>query len=97
MQNKITLDVPLLKQWLKIDHDLDDLELELCLQGAISNVKNTIGIEPGSEEELDTELYIVTLNLAAYFYQNKLPVREKQYVPDHIYQSILFMHKRNIL
>lgn len=92
----IELSLDLLKQWLKIDHDLDDVELTLCLNAAISNVKNNIGIE-GEDEELDPELYIVTLNLASHFYHNKSMYIEKTYSQDNIYQSILFMHKSNLL
>lgn len=83
------------KNWLRIDHDLDDLELNLCLAAAKSNVQNTIGVE--LTEESDPELIIVALNLASYYYQNKTMGADKKYIPDSIYTSILSMHNNKIL
>ena len=83
------------KNWLRIDHDLDDLELSLCLAAAKSNVSNII--EDDLTEESDPELMIVTLNLASYYYNNKTATTDKKYVPDYIYQSILNLHKTRVL
>lgn len=83
------------KNWLRIDHDLDDQELSLCLAAARSNVSNVIGYE--FNEDSDPELIIVALNLASYYYQNKTMGADKKYIPDKIYNSILNMHNSRVL
>lgn len=83
------------KNWLRIDHDLDDQELSLCLLAAKSNVENAIG--QSITEDSDPELLIVILNLATYYYQNKTMGADKKYIPDKIYSSILNMHNSGII
>lgn len=83
------------KSWVRVDHDMDDLELSLCLNAAKSNVQNAIGTEV--TEDSDPELFIVILNLASYYYNNKSMGVDKKLIPDSIYQSILSMHNTKIL
>ena len=89
------IDLDFFKNWLRIDHNLDDAELSLCLAAAKSNVQNVIGVE--LTEDSDPELIIVVLNIASYYYQNKTVGTDKNHVPDKIYQAILSMHNNKIL
>ena len=89
------LDLDFFKNWIRIDHNLDDTELNLCLLAAKSNVQNTIGDEINSKS--DPELFVVILNLASYYYQNKSMGVDKNFIPDKIYKSILSMHNNKIL
>lgn len=90
-----TIDLAFFKNWLRIDHDLDDLELNLCLAAAKSNIENTIGTK--IEKNTDPELLIVVLNLATYYYHNKTMSTDKKFVPDKIYQSIINLHNGGVL
>lgn len=89
------IDLDFFKNWVRVDHDLDDAELTLCLLSAKSNVGNIIGQE--ITEESDPELMIVILNLASHYYYNKTMAKDKNFVPDDIYHSILSMHNTKIL
>ena len=89
------IDLDFFKNWVRVDHDLDDLELSLCLAAAKSNVSNIINDE--ITEDSDPELFIVILNLASYYYQNKTMGADKKYVPDSIYTSIMNMHNKRLL
>lgn len=89
------LNLDFFKSWVRVDHDLDDLELSLCLNAAKSNVQNAIGTE--ITEESDPELFIVILNLASHYYNNKSMNADKKMIPDNIYQSILSMHNTKII
>lgn len=89
------IDLEFFKNWVRVDHDLDDAELSLCLLSAKSNVSNIIGEE--LTEESDPELMLVTLNLASYYYTNKTMTTNKNFVPDNVYNAILSMHNTKIL
>lgn len=89
------IDLNFFKNWVRIDHDLDDAELTLCLLSAKSNVSNIIGEQ--ITEDSDPELMIVILNLASYYYYNKTMTTNKNFVPDNIYNSILSMHNTKII
>ena len=83
------------KNWVRVDHDLDDLELNLCLASARSNVSNIIGEE--LTEDSDPELILVALNLASYYYNNKTMGVDKNIIPDKIYNAILNLHITRLL
>ena len=83
------------KNWVRVDHNMDDAELSLCLASAKSNVQNAIGVE--ITEDSDPELFIVILNLASYYYHNKTMATNKNFIPDSIYRSILNMHNTKVL
>ena len=89
------IDLDFFKNWVRVDHDLDDSELTLCLLSAKSNVSNIIG--ENITLDSDPELFIVILNLASYYYYNKTMSVNKNFVPDSIYNSILSMHNTKIL
>lgn len=90
---ELTLDF--FKNWVRVDHNMDNAELSLCLLSAKSNVQNAIGTKV--DEDSDPELFIVILNLASYYYHNKTMAINKNFIPDNIYNSILSMHNTKIL
>lgn len=90
---EITLDF--FKNWVRVDHDLDDQELTLCLAASKSNISNIIGEE--LTEDSDPELILVALNLASYYYNNKTMSIDKKFVPDKIYNAIINMHNTRLL
>lgn len=83
------------KNWVRVDHSMDDAELSLCLASAKSDVQNTIGEE--ITEDSDPELFIVVLNLASHYYHNKSMHTNKNNIPDSIYRSILSRHNTKVL
>lgn len=64
------LNLQFVKEYLKIDFDDDDKELELYIQASISYIKNNTKLDI---EELDAmpDLTVVALQLIAHFYDNK--------------------------
>ena len=62
----MTLNLDLVKQYLRVDGDYDDLEISLYMQSAVSYVSNYIKAESNEIIE-NVELLIPILNLIAYF------------------------------
>ena len=83
------------KQYLRVDHDLDDLEISLALVSAQSYVRKFIGIEDG--EPMDIELIIPILALTSTYYENKTAIGTSNQKIDAILESILSLNRRNFL
>lgn len=83
------LDITMVKQYMRIEHDLDDFELELYLKSAISYVKKYV------EEDYvnDIELVMPVLMLVSHFYENKTPMNVANSKYDHIFKDILWMNR----
>lgn len=64
------LDLAFVKDFLKIDYDDDDKELELYIRASYSYIQNNTRL---STEELDekADLLVVALQLISHFYDNK--------------------------
>lgn len=90
------IDLELVKQYLRIGHDLDDYEINLYVNAAISFVKN---YTQATEETIfkNSELILPILNLVAYFYENKTTTISTNTKISEIFGSILDMHRENIL
>ncbi|MEG1482551.1 head-tail connector protein [Clostridium sp.] len=92
----IEFNLSLVKQYLRIEHDLDDVEINLYINAAISYVKN---YTQATDEIIfqNTELLLPMLNLVAYFYENKTTLVSANNKISEIFSSILNMHRENIL
>lgn len=90
-----TLTLEFVKQYLRIDHDLDDLEIQIAMKSAISYVRKYIKIS--EEEPLDYELIIPILTLISQFYESKTPIGKSSEKVDVLINSILEMNRADIL
>ena len=91
--DKITLEI--VKNYLRIDHDLDDVELTMCFQSALSYVRKYIGAD--ADTPLDVDLSLPILSLTCHFYQTKSvrqPTNEKM---DEIFSNVLSMNRLSVL
>ena len=83
------LDVSIVKQYMRIEHDLDDFELELYLKSAKSYVRKYV-----QEDYVDdVELIMPVLMLISHFYENKTPMNVSNAKYDHIFKDILWMNR----
>lgn len=89
------LPLDFVKSYLRVDHDFDDIEIQLMINSAQSYVRNTLRVE--KDEELDTELVIPMLTLIAHFYENKTTTMKSTEKADVIFSSILSLHRKEIL
>lgn len=89
------LPLEIVKQYLRIDHDFDDLELMIATKSAISYVRSYI--KAGDEESLDFEMIMPVLTLIAHFYENKTPIGKSNEKVELLINSILDMNRRDIL
>ena len=87
------LEVDLVKQYMRIDHDLDDLELALYLKSAISYVKKYV-LEQYVD---DIELVMPVLMLVSHFYENKTPMNVSNAKYDSVFKDILWMSRGLVL
>lgn len=91
--DKITLEI--VKNYLRIDHDLDDVELTMCFQSALSYVRKYIGAD--ADTPLDVDLSLPILSLTCHFYETKSvrqPANEKM---DEIFSNVLSMNRLSVL
>ena len=86
------IDLAFLKNYLRIDHDLDDVELSLYLSASKSYIQNYTGYDEFDMDE-HIEFSIPILMLCSHFYENKSIVVSKS-TSDTIFASILNMHRR---
>lgn len=91
--DNLTLDF--VKQYLRVDHDFDDLEISVAIKSAVSYVKKYIKHKEG--EELDYELIIPILTLVSHFYENKTPIGKANERVDAMINTILEMNRNDIL
>lgn len=90
------LPLDFVKSYLRVEHDFDDAEIQLMISSAQSYVKNLLKI-PKEEELEDAELVIPMLTLVAYFYENKTVSMKANEKIDLMFESILGLHRREIL
>ena len=97
--DKITpenLPLEFVKSYLRVEHDFDDVEIQLMIHSAQSYVRNTLRI-PKEEVLDDAELVIPMLALVAYFYENKTVSMKANEKTELMFESILGLHRREIL
>lgn len=83
------LNVETVKQYMRIEHNLDDMELVLYLKSAISYVEKYVD----EEYVNDIELVMPVLMLISHFYENKTPMNVSNAKYDHIFKDILWMNR----
>lgn len=89
------LPLEFVKQYLRVDHDFDDIEIQLMIDSAKSYVRNTLRVE--KDEELDVELVIPMLSLVAHFYENKTITMASNDKAGFMFESILALHRKEVL
>ena len=89
------LPLEFVKQYLRVDHDFDDVEIQLIINSAKSYVRNTLRVE--KDEELDVELVIPMLSLIAYFYETKTITMASNEKASFMFESILALHRKEVL
>lgn len=89
------LPLEVVKQYLRIDHDFDDLELKIATKSAISYVRGYI--KAGEDEALDFEMIMPVLTLISHFYESKTPIGKANEKVDILINSILDMNRRDIV
>lgn len=89
------LPLEFVKQYLRVDHDFDDIEIQLMINSAKSYVRNTLRVE--KDEELDIELVIPMLSLIAYFYETKTVTMKANEKIELMFNSILSLHRKEVL
>lgn len=90
-----TLDLDFIKKYLRIEHDLDDIELTVYLAAAQSYVRTYVKAEYG--ENLSIDLIIPILSIIAHCYENKTVNIKSTEKVDAMFRSILDMHRGDIL
>ena len=90
-------DLPLefVKQYLRVDHNFDDLEIQVHMKSAKSYVRTYI--KQPDDEPLDDGLIMPILALTAYFYENKSPQIKSTEKLDTLFGSVLQLHMRDVL
>lgn len=83
------------KQYLRVDHDLDDIEIMVALRSAIAYVKKYIKAE--DEEQLGDDLVMPVLVLVSHFYESKSLMSKSNERIDRILSAILDMNRNGIL
>lgn len=90
-----TLDLDLVKQYLRVEHDLDDMEIKLYIDCAIGYVRTYTKCP--ANQTLDKELLIPILNLIGYFYTNKTITLDKTETMSHFFGGFMDMYRDGIL
>lgn len=83
------------KQYLRVDHDFDDLEIMVNIRTAQDYVRNFIKQPDG--EPLEDALIMPILTLVAHFYENKSPQMKSTEKLDSIFGSILSLYMKEVI
>lgn len=90
-----TLTLDFVKQYLRVEHDLDDIEIRVAMKSAVAYVRKYI--KQPDEEPLDYELIIPILTLISHFYESKTPIGKSSEKVDALINSILELNRADIL
>lgn len=91
--NDLTLDI--IKNYLRVDHNLDDVEITLCYKSALTYVRKYIGAV--SDDELDVDLILPILSLTCHFYENKRVTQPSNERMDAMFSDVLTLNRVSIL
>lgn len=89
------LTLEFVKQYLRVDHDFDDVEIMVATKSAISYVRKYVKI--ADNEMLDYELIMPILTLISHFYESKTPIGKSNEKVDALISSILDMNRWEIV
>lgn len=89
------LTIDMIKNYLRVDYNLDDMEIALYLKSAKSYVRKYIGADIG--EPLDVDLCIPVLNLTAHFYEQRSVSALSNEKMDDIFGAILSINRQGVL
>lgn len=95
IKNAEDLNLEIIKNYLRIDHDLDDVELKLFLNSAKSYVRKYVGVE--DKEPLEIELCIPILNLVSHYYEQRAVNILSNEKTDEIFGAILTLNRVSVL
>ncbi len=91
--DRITLEI--IKNYMRVDHNLDDVEITMCFQSAMSYVRKYIGVD--ADTLLDVDLSLPILSLTCHFYETKKITQPSNEKMDEIFSSVLAINRVNIL
>lgn len=89
------LPLDFVKQYLRIDHDLDDVEIQVYIKAAKSYVLDYIKAD--EDQKLDYALIIPTLTLIAHCYENKAVNIKSTEKMDAMFKGVLDMYRGDLL
>lgn len=98
LENNITpenLNLEITKQYLRVDHDLDDIEIMVYIEAAKSYVKDYV--KASEDDVLDYALIIPMLSFIAHCYENKAVNIKSTEKIDGMFKGVLDMYRRDIL
>lgn len=87
------LTVDIVKHYMRIEHDLDDFELTMCLKSALLYVRKFVYMDDTPDVPLDIDLIMPVLMLVSHFYENKTPVNVNNAKLDDIFSGIMWMNR----
>lgn len=91
-----SMELDFIKSYLRIDHDLDDLEIQLFYRAVIDYVRKYIR-QPENETMTDVSLCIPILTMIAYCYEYRIPITKISEKQDQLFTSMLDIHRNDIL
>lgn len=95
MINIVELDLETVKQYLRVDHNDDDILLATFLSAAKGYIQNYLNQRFVDMEEIPAELTIPALALVSHFYEQRQIVTDgKSREVLYTFSSILNMHRR---
>lgn len=83
------------KQYLKVEHDFDDIEIMMHIKSAQSYVRTYTKTD--ASVPLDDGLLFPILALVAHFYENKSPMMKSTEKLEMLFSSVLDMHRNDVL
>lgn len=91
-----SMELDFLKSYLRVDHDYDDLEIQLFYRGVLDYVRKYIKI-PDDETMQDVGLCIPILSILAFCYENRTPISKVTEKQDQLFLNMLDIHRYEII
>lgn len=89
------LPLSFVKNYLRVDHDLDDIEIAVHIRTAQAYVRDYIKLD--STENLPLGVLAPLLSLIAHFYENKSALMKSTEKWDAVITSVLDLHKCEVI
>ena len=91
-----SMELKFLKSYLRVDHNLDDVEIQMFYKAVIAYVRHHIK-QPDNETMTDVSLCIPILSMLAYCYENRTPISKVTEGQDKLFLNMLDIHRNEIL